>query len=162
MIQIGAADDKEKPRFAQIPSGKSVETITLEEALELFKLPRTIGDFEGDTVTIGTGKFGPYIKHDGKYVSLPKTLDPMTVTLEESIGIIIDKREQEKKRHLKTFEQDSDLEIMNGRYGPYIEYKGKNYRLPKARHEKAAEMTYEECMEIVNNQPATKPSRRKK
>ena len=162
MIQIGAADDKEKPRFAQIPSGKSVETITLEEALELFKLPRTIGDFEGDTVTIGTGKFGPYIKHDGKYVSLPKTLDPMTVTLEESIGIIIDKREQEKKRHLKKFEQDSDLEIMNGRYGPYIEYKGKNYRLPKARHEKAAEMTYEECMEIVNSQPATKPSRRKK
>ena len=127
-----------------------MESITLEEALELFKLPRTVGEFEGNPVVIGTGRFGPYILHNKKYVTLPKTEDPMTVTLETAVELIEEKRKAEQQRHLKSFEEDSKLEVMNGRYGPYIAYDGKNYRLPKAMHEKAAELTYAECMEIVN------------
>lgn len=151
VVQIGSADDSEKPRFAQIPADKSMETITLEEALELFKLPRTIGTYEGETVTIGSGRFGPYVLHKKKYVSLPKDEDPMTVTLDTAISLIEEKRKQEKQRHIKKFEEDPDMEVMNGRYGPYIAYGGKNYRMPKAMHERAAELTYSECMDIVNS-----------
>ena len=161
VVQIGSADDTEKPRFSQLPSDKSIETITLEEALELFKLPRTIGEFEGSDVVIGAGRFGPYVMHDKKYVSLPKGTDPMKVTLEEAIQLIGEKREQEKKRHIKAFDEDAKLEVLNGRYGPYIAYDGKNYRMPKALHEKAAELSYAECMEIVNNAPEPKGRKRK-
>ncbi|SET20212.1 type I DNA topoisomerase [Prevotella sp. kh1p2] len=150
VVQIGSADDKEKPRFSQIPAEKSIETITLAEALELFQLPRTIGEFEGSKVVIGAGRFGPYVLHDKKYVSLPKTEDPMTVTLETAVALLEKKREQEKQRHLKSFSEDAKLEVLNGRYGPYIAYDGKNYRMPKALHDKAAELSYEQCMEIVN------------
>lgn len=150
VVQIGSAEDEEKPQFAQLPADKGMESITLEEALELFKLPRTVGEFEGNPVVIGTGRFGPYILHNKKYVTLPKTEDPMTVTLETAVKLIEEKRKAEQQRHLKSFEEDSKLEVMNGRYGPYIAYDGKNYRLPKAMHEKAAELTYAECMEIVN------------
>ena len=156
VVQIGSADDAEKPLFAQIPSDKSIETITLEETLELFKLPRTVGEFEGSPVVIGNGRFGPYILHDKKYTSLPKDTDPMAITLDESIALIREKREQDQKRHLKVFTEDLDLEVINGRYGPYIAYKGKNYRLPKAVHQKAAELTYQECMDIVNTPISTK------
>ena len=156
VVQIGSADDAEKPLFAQIPSDKSIETITLEETLELFKLPRTVGEFEGSPVVIGNGRFGPYILHDKKYTSLPKDTDPMAITLDESIALIREKREQDQKRHLKVFAEDLDLEVINGRYGPYIAYKGKNYRLPKALHQKAAELTYQECMDIVNTPIPTK------
>ena len=161
VVQIGSADDTEKPRFSQLPSDKSIETITLEEALELFKLPRTIGEFEGSDVVIGAGRFGPYVMHNKKYVSLPKGTDPMKVTLEEAIQLIGEKREQEQKRHIKTFDEDTKLEVLNGRYGPYIAYDGKNYRMPKALHEKAAELSYAECMEIVNNAPEPKGRKRK-
>ena len=161
VVQIGSADDTEKPRFSQLPSDKSIETITLEEALELFKLPRTIGEFEGSSVVIGAGRFGPYVMHNKKYVSLPKGTDPMKVTLEEAIQLIGEKREQEQKRHIKTFDEDAKLEVLNGRYGPYIAYDGKNYRMPKALHEKAAELSYAECMEIVNNAPEPKGRKRK-
>ena len=161
VVQIGSADDTEKPRFSQLPSDKSIETITLEEALELFKLPRTIGEFEGSDVVIGAGRFGPYVMHNKKYVSLPKGTDPMKVTLEEAIQLIGEKREQEQKRHIKTFDEDAKLEVLNGRYGPYIAYDGKNYRMPKALHEKAAELSYAECMEIVNNAPEPKGRKRK-
>ena len=150
VVQIGSADDNEKPLFAQLPSDKSMEALTLEEALELFKLPRTVGEFEGSPIIIGTGRFGPYILHKKKYVSLPKGADPMTITIEESIALINEKRQQEEKRHLKVFEEDSELEVINGRYGPYIAYDGKNYRLPKNLHQRAAELTYDECMNIVN------------
>lgn len=156
VVQIGSADDAEKPLFAQIPSDKSIETITLEETLDLFKLPRTVGEFEGSPVVIGNGRFGPYILHDKKYTSLPKDADPMAITLDESIALIREKREQDQKRHLKVFTEDLDLEVINGRYGPYIAYKGKNYRLPKALHQKAAELTYQECMDIVNTPIPTK------
>ena len=161
VVQIGSADDTEKPRFSQLPSDKSIETITLEEALELFKLPRTIGEFEGSDVVIGAGRFGPYVMHNKKYVSLPKGTDPMKVTLEEAIQLIGEKREQEQKRHIKAFDEDAKLEVLNGRYGPYIAYDGKNYRMPKALHEKAAELSYTECMEIVNNAPEPKGRKRK-
>lgn len=162
VVQIGSADDKEKPRFSQLPADKSIETITLEEALELFKLPRTLGKFESLTVTVGAGRFGPYVLHNKKYVSLPKEEDPMTISLETAIELIIKKREQEKERHIKTFAEDAKLEVLNGRYGPYIAYDGKNYRMPKDKHEHAAELTFEECMDIVNNAPEPKPARRKR
>ena len=149
VVQIGTADDDEKPRFAQMPKDKSIETITLEEALELFRLPREVGEYEGEVVTIGTGRFGPYVLHKKKFVSIPKTQDPLTITLEEAVALINDSRKVEEQRHLKTFDEDPKLEVMNGRYGPYIAYDGKNYRLPKAMHPKAAELTYEECMKIV-------------
>ena len=156
VVQIGTADDDEKPRFAQMPADKSMETITLEEALELFKLPRTIGEFEGKTVTIGAGRFGPYVLHNKKYVSLPKDEDPMTVTLETAISLIEEKRKAEEQRHLKKFDEDPKLEVLNGRYGPYIAYDGANYRIPRDLHEKAAELTYEQCMDIIKNPPAPK------
>ena len=149
VVQIGTADDKEKPRFAQLPSELGLETITLDEALELFKLPRVVGEYEGAEVVIGTGRFGPYVMHQKKYVSLPKDEDPLSVTLDTAIALIQDKRQQEQKRHLKTFSEDPKLEVLNGRYGPYIVYDGKNYRMPKSMHAKAAELTYEQCMEIV-------------
>jgi len=149
VVQIGTADDDEKPRFAQMPKDKSIETITLEEALELFRLPREVGEYEGEVVTIGTGRFGPYVLHKKKFVSIPKTQDPLTITLEGAVALINDSRKVEEQRHLKTFDEDPKLEVMNGRYGPYIAYDGKNYRLPKAMHPKAAELTYEECMKIV-------------
>ena len=149
VIQIGAADDSVKPQFAQIPADKSMETITVEEALELFKLPRTLGELEGMPVVVGTGKFGPYIMHNRKFVSLPKNEDPLTVTLETAIELINEKRQQDQERHLKAFENDPKMEILNGRYGPYIAYDSKNYRIPKAMHSKVKELTYEQCMEII-------------
>ena len=150
IVQIGSADDTDKPLFAQLPSGKSMEAITLEEALELFKLPRHLGDFEGTEVIIGAGRFGPYIQHNKKYVSLPKTDDPLTVDLDRAIELIMEKREQEEKRHLQQFDEDPKMEVMNGRYGPYICYDGKNFRLPKAMQAKAGELTYEQCLQVVN------------
>ena len=150
VIQIGSAEDEEKPRFSQLPSGKGMEEITLEEALELFKLPREIGMYENSKVVIGAGRFGPYVLHNKKYVSLPKEEDPMTVTLETAISLIEKKRQQENNRNLKQFAEEPKLSVLNGRYGPYIAYDGTNYRLPKALHERAAELTLEECMKVVN------------
>ena len=161
VVQIGSADDDVKPRFAQLPSGKSIETITLDEALELFRLPRNIGEYEGDIVTIGSGRFGPYVQHGGKYVSLPKEMDPMTVTLADAIKLIAEKREQERQRHIKSFEEDSTMQVLNGRFGPYITCDGKNYRLPKSLHERAAQLTYAECKEIVDKAPEPKARRKK-
>lgn len=162
VVQIGTAEDNEKPKFAQLPADKSMQDITLEEALELFNLPRTIGQFEGTDVVIGAGRFGPYVLHNKKYVSLPKNEDPLKVTLETAIKLIEEKRKQEKERHIKSFEQDEKMELLNGRYGPYIAYDGKNYRLPKAIHEKVADLTYQECMDIVKNTPIKKTTRKKK
>ncbi len=162
VVQIGSAEDEEKPRFSQMPANKSIETITLEEALELFKLPREVGKYQDSTVTIGAGRFGPYVLHNKKYVSIPKDIDPMNITLEQAIKLIDAKIEQEKKRHIKKFEEDEKLEILNGRYGPYIAYDGKNYRLPKANHEHPEELTYEQCMDIIKNQPEPKTRTRRK
>ena len=153
VIQIGSAEDEEKPRFAQLPKDSSMETITLDEALELFKLPRTLGDFEGTPVVIGAGRFGPYILHNKKYVSLPTTEDPMTVKLSTAVALIERRRIEDNMRHLKKFDEEPKLEVMKGKYGPYLVYDGKNYRLPKAMRERATELTLEECMEVVNSAP---------
>ena len=161
IVQIGSANDEDKPRFAQMKPGQTLETITLEEALDLFSLPRTLGEYDGETVTIGAGRFGPYIKHGATYVTLPKTHDPLAVSLEETIELIEAKRKAEAERIIKTFETNADLQVLNGRFGPYIAYNGCNYKLPKSVT--PAELTEEECMEIINKQQEggkTQPKRR--
>lgn len=159
VVQIGSAEDEEKPRFSQLPADKSMETITLEEALELFKLPRTIGQYEDSDIVIGAGRFGPYILHNKKYVSLPKDENPLTISFETAVKLIEQKRDQERQRHIKSFEQDSKMEVLNGRYGPYIAYDGKNYRLPKAMQSKSADLTYEECMDIIKGAQTKKTTK---
>lgn len=161
MVQIGTADEEEKPLFATLRKDQDYDTITLDEALEMFKLPRKLGEFEGKEVVIGAGRFGPYVKHDGKYASLPKGTDPMEVSLEEAEQIILNKRDADAKRHLKQFSEDPELEVMNGPYGAYISYKKKNYRLNKEQKENAASLTYDECMKIVNNETPTAPRGRR-
>ena len=150
IVQIGSASDEEKPRFAQMKPGMTLETITLDEALSLFSLPRTLGEFEGATVTIGAGRFGPYIKYGTAYVTLPKTFDPLTISLEEATGLILEKRKAEAERIIKNFEGETALQVLNGRFGPYIAYDGSNYKLPK--NVTPAELTLEECLEIVKKQ----------
>ncbi len=150
VVQIGSAEDKEKPRFAQLPKDKTMDSISLEDALELFRLPRTIGVIEGSEVTIGSGRYGAYILHNKQYTSLPKDANPLTITLDEAVKVLEEKKTQEQQRHIKTFEEDDKLEVLNGRYGPYIAYDGSNYRLPRNLHAKAADLTYDECKKIVD------------
>ena len=150
VVQIGAANENDKPQFAHMPKELSMENITLEQALDLFKLPRMLGEYEGEPITVGTGRFGPYVLHKKLYASLPKGIDPMTVTIADAMKLIDEKRHQEEKKHLRVFTEDLDLEVLNGRYGPYLCYKGKNYRLPKALHDKVRELSYEEAMAVVN------------
>ncbi len=152
VVQIGTAEDKEKPRFAQLRKGQSIETLTLEEALELFRLPRTLGEFEGDEVVIGTGRFGHYVLHQKKFISLPADADPLAITLDEAIALIREKRQSEADRILRHFEEEPDLEVVNGRFGPYLTYKGENYRLSKALQARAQELTLEECMNVIHEQ----------
>ena len=147
IVQIGSASDEEKPRFAQMKPGQTLETITLDEALGLFSLPRNLGDFEGETVTIGAGRFGPYIKFGNAYVTLPKDFDPLTISFEEATELILEKRKAEAERIIKTFECEPLLQVLNGRFGPYIAYDGKNYKLPKGVT--PAKLSIEECMEII-------------
>ena len=164
VVQIGSTDSAEKPRFAQLKKEQSLETITLEEALELFRFPRELGEYDESIVKIGAGKFGPYINIGKTYISIPKEVDPLSITLEQAVQIILQFRLDEARKHLKTFEEDAELEVMNGRYGPYLSYKKQNYKLPKNMHDRAESLTYEECMEVINNAPApaAKVSRRKK
>ena len=164
VVQIGSADDEEKPRFSQLPKDKSIETITLKEALELLKLPRNLGDYDGSKVSVGVGRFGPYVLHDKKYVSLPKNEDPMTITLETAVELIEEKRKQEKERHIKTFDEDPKLELLKGRYGPYLSYDGKNYHIDKKLQERAlvGDMEYAECMDMIKNAPEPKARRGRK
>ncbi len=150
VVQIGQASDEDKPLFAQVKKEYSIETITLEQALELFKLPRTLGEHEGAEVTVGAGRFGPYIRHQSKFISIPKGLDPLEITLEEAAQLILEKRESEKKNHLKSFAEEPELEIMNGRYGPYIAFKGSNYKIPKSVVPE--DLNLEACREIIRMQ----------
>lgn len=160
MVQIGGGEgDEETPKFASLKTGQSITTITLEEALELFKLPRTVGEFEGTTVTIGAGRFGPYVLHAKKYTSIPKGEDPMSVTLERAIALIEEKRAKDASNHLRAFEEEPELEVLNGRYGPYIKYKGNNYRIPKDRHAEAASLTLEECMKMIEAEGEKAPKK---
>lgn len=150
IVQIGSASDEEKPRFAQMKPGQTLETITLDEALELFSLPRSVGEYDGENVTIGAGRFGPYIKYGASYVTLPKTYDPLCVTFEEVKELIEAKKKAEAERIIKEFPQEPGLQVLNGRFGPYIAYKGSNYKLPKSVT--PAELSLEECLEIVKKQ----------
>ena len=164
VVQMGGTSTGQKPRFAQLSAGQKLETITLEEALELFRLPRKLGMYEGEPIVIGAGKFGPYVSHRGSYVSIPKDTDPMGITFEQAVIMMHRKHVEEAERHLKSFNEDAELEVLNGRYGPYIAYQGTNYRLPKAMHEHARDLTYEECMQIINGQGeklAAKPTKRR-
>lgn len=164
VVQIGLAhtEDKEapKPQFATLMKGQSIETITLEEALKLFDLPRTIGEYEGKEMVAAVGRFGPFIRHDGKFISIPKDLNPLSITVEEAIVLIDEKRKKDEQRFLKKFKEDPDLEILNGRYGPYITYKKTNYRIPKTVTE-PEKLTLEDCMKIIT-EAAEKPATPKK
>ena len=162
VAQIGKAEDEEKPRFAQLKKEMSIESVSLEEVLDLFKLPRELGEYEGATITIGAGRFGPYIYHNKAYTSLPKGTDPMSITLEEAIDLIKEKLNAEAQRHIKQFAEEPELEIMNGRFGPYIAYKGSNYKIPKDIVPQ--DLTLDACHELIKLQEnkTTKGRRAKK
>ncbi len=147
LVQMGSSDNENKPRFASLQRGQSIETLTLEEAVKLFDLPRELGEFEGAQVSIGVGHYGPYVKHNGKYASIPKEMSPTAITLDEAIEIIKAQRDAEAKKVLKTFDEEPELKVMNGRYGPYIVYKKQNVKIPKGKD--AENLTLEECREIV-------------
>lgn len=151
MAQLGTAEDAEKPRFASLQKGQSLETITLEEALALFDLPKNIGEYEGEVMTVAVGRFGPYVRHAGKFYSLPKDTDPLSCTAEQAIEIIREKRESEEKSLLKSFAEDADLSIRTGRFGPYLKYKTDNYKLPKDVD--PTSMSYDDCMKLIAETP---------
>ena len=153
VVQIGTPNDDEKPRFANLAKGQSIETITLDEALELFKLPRTLGEFEEQTVKANVGRFGPYVQLGKLFVSIPKGEDPMDITLERAVELIKEKRLKEEQSHLKRFDEEPELEVRAGRWGPYISYKGKNYKIPKSEADRATELTLEECKKIIESEP---------
>ena len=163
LVQIGTTDDADKPLFASLPADKSVNSITLDEALELFKLPRTLGEFEGKEVVVSAGRVGPYVKHDGKYVSIPASLSPLSITLEEAQELIEKKRQDDSNKILATYSEEPGLQVLNGRFGPYIAFNKKNYKIPKGTD--AASLTLEQCREIIAKQDAEptakKPARRK-
>ena len=168
VVQIGAAhaDDKEapKPQFASLMNGQSIDTITLEEALKLFDLPRTVGEYEGKVMVAAVGRFGPFIRHDGKFVSIPKDLNPLTITAEEAIALIEGKRVKDEQRFIKKFEEDPEMEILKGRFGPYISYQKANYRIPKTVTDPTI-LTLEDCKKIIaeaGEKPAAKKTTRKK
>ncbi len=149
MAQLGESGGEDKPRFASLMKNQRIETISLEEALELFKLPRKVGEYEGREITAGVGRFGPYLRYDGKFYSLNKqTDDPISVDLERAITVILEKNEKDLQKTLKVFEEDPDLKILNGRWGPYITYKKENYRIPKGT--KAEELSFQECMDLIS------------
>lgn len=158
MAQIGSTDGEEKARFASLLPHQSIETISLEEALDLFKLPRTLGEFEEKVVKANIGRFGPYVQHDGKFVSL-KEDDPMEVSLERAIEIIKEKRIEDAKKIIKTFPEDENMQLLNGRWGPYLKIGKNNFKLPKDIE--VEKLTYEECIEISENQPQKRTVRKK-
>jgi DNA topoisomerase-1 len=152
VVQVGTAVDSEKPRFAQLKRGQSLETITLQEALDLFRLPRILGEYEGEEVIVGTGRYGNYVMFQKKYLSLPADTDPLAITFEEAVEVIEERRKAETDRHIKTFDEEPELEVVRGRFGPYLIYKGQNYRISKAMQERASELNLAECMEVIKEQ----------
>lgn len=160
MVQIGTQDDEEKPTFASLQKNQSLTTITLEEALKLFDLPRSVGEYEGKDMQVAVGRFGPYIRHDGKFVSLPRGLDPYAVTEEEAVQLIEEKRKKDSEKTISIFgEGDEEIQVLNGRYGPYITYQKGNYKIPKGTD--AATLTEEQCKEIIKNTESTSAKSKK-
>ncbi len=163
IAQLGEASadgEGEKPQFSSLKSGQLLESITLEEALELFKLPRELGEFENKKVVVGTGRFGPYIRHDNKFISLGKTDDPYTVDLARAVELIHAKRDKDEKAVIRIFDENPEVKILNGRWGPYISYKKQNYKIPKKTE--AEKLTLEDCMKIIGQAPETKTKKTKK
>jgi DNA topoisomerase-1 len=164
MVQIGHQDEEEKPRFAKLKASQSIETISFEEALELFKLPRTLGQFEEEDVSVNIGRFGPYAAHAKKFYSLNKEMDPYTVTLEELTPMIAEKRKAKDERTIKVFEKEK-IQLLRGPYGPYIKQGLRNYKLNKEQQEKVETLTIEEVNAIIAElkaNPPRKVARRKK
>ena len=147
-VQIGDSEDEEKPLYASLRAGQSIETIALEDALELFKLPKKVGSFEDKEMTVAIGKFGPYIRHNSAFYSLPKDVDPLDVSEEQAIEIILDKRKRDSERIIKTFDENPDVKILNGRWGPYIEFGKQNVKIPKGKEPK--DLTYEDCKALAD------------
>ncbi len=160
MVQIGDAEEEEKPKFAGIRKDQSLESITLEEALELFKLPRTVGEYEGKEMVAAVGRFGPYIRHDGQFVSIPASEDPLTISKDKAIELIEEKREKDRQRVIREFKENPDIKILKGRWGAYISASGKNYRLPKNKDPQ--DFTLEECLNIIKEGTSAKKSRKTK
>ncbi len=158
--EVSTEEDAEKPQFSSLRVGQHIETISLEEALDLFKLPREVGEYEEKKVTVAIGRFGPYVRHDNKFVSLGKEDDPYSVNLERAIELIEAKREKDRNAIVKLFEEDAELQVLNGRWGPYIKFKKKNYKIPKTV--KAEGLSYDDCMKIINDSPAPKTKRGRK
>ncbi|QSE96278.1 type I DNA topoisomerase [Fulvivirga lutea] len=155
LVQIGdEEEDGKKPQFASLRQGQFIESITLEDALELFKLPRELGEYEGKPMLVGLGRFGPYVKYDGKFVSIPKTDDPYTIEDERAIELIKAKEEADKNKFIKTFDENPDVQVLNGRYGPYIKVGRKNVKIPKDKEPK--DLTLEECLELAEKTPEKK------
>jgi len=155
VAQLGENDPKSdaKPQYASLLKGQLIESITLEEALSLFNLPREVGEYEEKKMVVGVGRFGPYVRHDSKFVSLKKTDDPLTITAERAIELIEEGRKKASERLIKAFDQDVELQILNGRWGPYISHKGNNFKIPKGNDPQ--QLTFEDCMKIISEQPAT-------
>ncbi len=165
LAQIGEASQEEgaeKPQFSSLRAGQHLETITLEEALELFRLPREIGEYEGKKVTVAIGRFGPYVRHDNKFVSLGTDDDPYSVGNERAIELIEAKREKDRLAVVKVFEEDADLRILNGRWGPYIKHGKKNVKIPKSIKVEAKDLTFDDCMKIIKEAPESKTKRGRK
>ncbi|MFO7789592.1 MAG: type I DNA topoisomerase [Bacteroidota bacterium] len=155
-VQLGSQDDEDKPQFASLKKGQKIESIDLEDALELFKLPRNVGKYQNKDIIIGIGRYGPYVRYDGNFFSLKKEDDPFTINKERAVEIIKEGQERKKKKEIKSFPKDKEIKILDGKYGPYISYKKKNYRIPKDKNPK--ELSYKECMQIIDK----KKTKRKK
>ncbi len=164
MVQIGDVNDEDKPRFAKLKPTQSIETISFDEAMELFKLPRNLGQFENEDVTVNIGRFGPFVAHNKKFYSLSKEYDPYSITLEEAIPIIKEKRQAKEERTIKVFEKEK-IQVLRGPYGPYLKVGLRNYKLTKEQQERAADLTVEEAKKIIEElkaNPPKKSARKKK
>lgn len=161
VVQLGTTDTEEKPQFASLQKNQSVNTITLEEALELFKMPRNLGKFEDMDVVVAVGRFGPYVKHAGKFVSIPSEYNPLEITLDEASALILKKREDDNNKIIATFDEEPGLQVLKGRFGPYVTFNKKNYKIPKGT--KPEELTLEDCKALIEKQdaaPAVKKTRK--
>jgi DNA topoisomerase I len=164
VVQIGTQSETDHPQFSSLQKGQSINTITLEEALKLFQFPKKLGEQDGKEVMVGIGRFGPYVHFDGKYVSIPKGTNPADVTLQDAIKLMDEKKKEEEKKVMRTFDEDPDLQMINGRYGPYLARGGKNYKLTVKNLDT---LTYQDCMAIIEaadkapKEKSTRGTRRK-